>query len=52
MCSGITSFSYSVLKGELYAHRVQRLIFLHLITELCHEDISSIIRKNAHETVL
>ena len=30
--------------GEFYTHRIEKLIYLHLFTELFHEDFSSIIR--------
>ena len=35
-----------VLNEELYAHRFQKLIYLHLSTELFHVDFSSIVRRN------
>ena len=44
MCSGITRGR--MLNGELYAQRLQKLIYLHLSAELFHEDLSSIVRAN------
>ena len=43
LCSGITCGR--VLNGELCAQRFQKLLYLHLFTELFHEDLSSVIRK-------
>ena len=51
MCSGNTSGR--VLNTELYAQRLQKLIYLLLLMiRLFHEDFSSIIRAmgNLHET--
>ena len=46
-----------MLNGELYALRFQKLIYLHLFTELFHEDLSSEVlfrrlKRDLHETVL
>ena len=32
-----------MLNGELYAQRLQKLIYLHLSTDLFHEDVSSLV---------
>ena len=40
-CFGITHGG--VLSGKLFAQRFQKLVYLHLFTELFHEDRSSII---------
>ena len=42
--SGITSGK--VINGQLYVQRFQKLIYLHLLTELFYKDLSSIIRTN------
>ena len=42
ICSGITRGR--VLNGELYAQRLQKLIYLHLSKDCFHEDFSSIDR--------
>ena len=39
ICSGIRRGR--VLKGELYAHRVQKIIYLYLFTELFLENLSA-----------
>ena len=36
-----------VLNGELYAHRFQRLIHLHLFPELFHDNVSSIVKQSS-----
>ena len=41
ICSGITRGR--VFIGELYAQRFHKFIYLHLITKLFHEDLSSIV---------
>ena len=38
--------SVRVFKGELYTHRKQKSICLHLYTNMFHEDFSSIAKRN------
>ena len=53
MCSGI--ICGRVLEGELYAQRIQKLIYLHLFTDCFNEDtdlhLFQRLRRHLHETL-